>query len=68
MLISLERLILPLSFVLGKPYYNNAAEYQDLIMGLEMTLDMKVPQLDVYGDSQFDHQSTLGQITNMLLC
>ncbi|XP_015163276.1 uncharacterized protein [Solanum tuberosum] len=47
-----ERLILPFSFVLGETCSNNAAEYQALIVGLEMTSDMKIPQLDVYGDSQ----------------
>ncbi|KAH0737071.1 hypothetical protein KY290_035776 [Solanum tuberosum] len=50
-LISPEQLILTFSFVLGETYSNNAAEYQDLIVGLEMALDMKIPQLDVYADS-----------------
>ncbi|XP_049397385.1 uncharacterized protein LOC125861563 [Solanum stenotomum] len=36
----------------GETCSNNAAEYQALIVGLEMALDMKIPQLDVYGDSQ----------------
>ena len=44
-LISPERLILPFSFVLGETYSNNAAEYQVLIVGLEMTSDMKISQL-----------------------
>ncbi|XP_015166801.1 uncharacterized protein [Solanum tuberosum] len=51
-LISPERQILPFSFVLGETCSNNAAEYQALIVGLEMASDMKIPQLDVYGDSQ----------------
>ncbi|XP_049362259.1 uncharacterized protein LOC125826948 [Solanum verrucosum] len=51
-LISPEQLILPFSFIQGETCSNNAAEYQALIVGLEMALDMKIPQLDVYGDSQ----------------
>ncbi|XP_069155637.1 uncharacterized protein [Solanum lycopersicum] len=51
-LISLERLILQLSFVLAKTCSNNGAKYQDLTVGFEMTSHMKIPHLDVYGDSQ----------------
>ncbi|XP_069150859.1 uncharacterized protein [Solanum lycopersicum] len=50
-LISPEGLILPFSFVLGETCSNNVAEYQALIVGLEMASDMKNPQLDVSGDS-----------------
>ena len=31
---------------------NNMAEYQALILGLQMALEMGVKDLDVYGDSQ----------------
>ena len=51
-LISPERLILPFSFILGETCSKNAAKYQALIVGLEMASDMKISQLDVYGDSQ----------------
>ena len=51
-LIFQERLILPFSFVLGETCLNNAAKYQALVVGLEMASDMKIPQLDVYGESQ----------------
>ncbi|KAH0720316.1 hypothetical protein KY284_005346 [Solanum tuberosum] len=59
-LISPERLILPFSFVLGQTCSNNASEYQALIVGLEMAIDMKIPQLDVYGDSQLIINQLLG--------
>ncbi|KAH0661855.1 hypothetical protein KY284_026786 [Solanum tuberosum] len=59
-LISPERLILPFSFVLGETCSNNAAEYQASIVGLEMASDMKIPQLDIYGDSQLIINQLLG--------
>lgn len=60
MLISPERLILPFSFVLGETCFNNAAVYQVLIIGLEMASDMKIPQLDIYGDSKLIINQLLG--------
>ncbi|XP_015086920.1 uncharacterized protein LOC107030024 [Solanum pennellii] len=47
-----EQLILPILFVLGETCSNNDAEYQASIVGLEMASYMKIPELDVYGDSQ----------------
>ncbi|XP_075077158.1 uncharacterized protein LOC142163904 [Nicotiana tabacum] len=41
-LISPERQVFPFSFVLGETCSNNAVEYQALIVGLEMELDMKI--------------------------
>jgi len=32
---------------------NNIAEYQPLILGLEMTVNIKMPHLKVFRDSQF---------------
>ncbi|XP_075098969.1 uncharacterized protein LOC142175865 [Nicotiana tabacum] len=52
MLISPERQVFPFSFVLGETCSNNAAEYQALIVGLEMALDMKILQLEIYDDSK----------------
>ncbi|XP_047259258.1 uncharacterized protein Mb2253c-like [Capsicum annuum] len=60
MLILPERLILPFSFILGETCSNNAAEYQALIIGLEMASDMKIPQLDIYGDSMLIINQILG--------
>ncbi|XP_015078299.1 uncharacterized protein LOC107022106 [Solanum pennellii] len=51
-LISPKQLILPFSFVLDEACSNNVAEYEALIVGLVMESDMKIPQLDVYVDSQ----------------
>ncbi|XP_019258730.1 PREDICTED: uncharacterized protein LOC109236944 [Nicotiana attenuata] len=51
-LISPERQVLPFSFVLGETCSNNAAEYQALIVGLEIALEMKILQLEIYGDSK----------------
>ncbi|XP_047250115.1 uncharacterized protein LOC124885897 [Capsicum annuum] len=59
-LISIEKLILPFSFVLGEICSNNTAEYQVLIVGPEMALDMKIPQLDIYGDSKLIINQLLG--------
>ncbi|XP_009630743.1 uncharacterized protein [Nicotiana tomentosiformis] len=50
-LISPERQVLPFSFALGETCSNNAAEYQALIVGLEIALDMKILQLVIYCDS-----------------
>ncbi|XP_075091588.1 uncharacterized protein LOC142171783 [Nicotiana tabacum] len=59
-LISLERHVLPFSFALGKTCSNNAAEYQALIVGLEMALDMKILQLEIYDDSKLIISQLLG--------
>uniref|UniRef100_A0A2N9J370 Integrase catalytic domain-containing protein n=1 Tax=Fagus sylvatica TaxID=28930 RepID=A0A2N9J370_FAGSY len=44
--------ILPPWMMLNKPCSNNVAEYQALIAGLEMALDMKISYSEVYGDSK----------------
>ncbi|KAH0729708.1 hypothetical protein KY289_000896 [Solanum tuberosum] len=51
---------LTISFVLGETCSNNAVEYQALIVGLEMASDMKIPQLDIYSDSQLIINQLLG--------
>ncbi|XP_070026113.1 uncharacterized protein [Nicotiana sylvestris] len=43
--------VLPYSFTLTQLCSNNVAEYQTLILGLEMAVDMKQLQLQVFGDS-----------------
>ncbi|XP_055800368.1 uncharacterized protein LOC129869777 [Solanum dulcamara] len=60
MLISPERLILPFLFTLGETCSNNVAEYQALIIGLEMTSNMKITQLDIYGDFKLIINQLLG--------
>ena len=44
--------MLPFAFVLSEPCSNNVAEYQALIAGLQMALDMKISYLEVYGNSK----------------
>ena len=44
--------ILPFSFTLKQCFSNNVVEYQALILGLEMAVDMKQLHLQVFGDSQ----------------
>ncbi|XP_075111214.1 uncharacterized protein LOC142181692 [Nicotiana tabacum] len=59
-LISPERQVLPFSIVLGETCSNNASEYQALIVGLEMALDMKILPLEIYGDSKLIINQLLG--------
>ncbi|XP_033510867.1 uncharacterized protein [Nicotiana tomentosiformis] len=55
-LISPERQVWPFYFILGETCSNNAVDYQALIVGLEMALDMKILQLKIYGDSKLINQ------------
>ncbi|XP_049394584.1 uncharacterized protein LOC125858841 [Solanum stenotomum] len=52
--------ILPFSFSLKQCCFNNVAEYQALIVGLEMAVDMKQLNLQVFGDSQLVINQLLG--------
>ncbi|XP_020421404.1 uncharacterized protein LOC109949711 [Prunus persica] len=49
--VSRERHVLPYLFSLSELCSNNVAEYQALIMGLQMAVEMKISSLEVYGDS-----------------
>jgi len=51
-LVSPEKHILTYSFALTHLCSNNVAEYQALVLGLQMALEMGIKDLDVYGDSQ----------------
>lgn len=44
--------VLPLSFKLTFPCTNHIAEYEALILGLELASEMNVHDIDVFGDSQ----------------
>ncbi|XP_016475803.2 uncharacterized protein LOC107797418 [Nicotiana tabacum] len=59
-LISLERQVLPLSFVLDETCSINAAEYQALIFCLEMAIEIKILQLEIYSDSKLIINQLLG--------
>nr|XP_009780945.1 PREDICTED: uncharacterized protein LOC104229914 [Nicotiana sylvestris] len=52
--------LLPYSFTLTQLCSNNIAEYQALILGLEMAVEMKWLQLQVFGDSQLVVNKILG--------
>ncbi|CAL8084296.1 unnamed protein product [Prunus armeniaca] len=49
--VSPERHILPYSFTLSELCSNNVVEYQALIMGLQMPVEMNISSLEVYDDS-----------------
>ncbi|KAG9453929.1 hypothetical protein H6P81_006833 [Aristolochia fimbriata] len=49
--VSPRRDLLPYSFVLTHNYSNNEAEYQAILLGLSMVVEMKLLQLNIYGDS-----------------
>ncbi|XP_057789942.1 uncharacterized protein LOC131006784 [Salvia miltiorrhiza] len=55
-----ERQVLPFSFTLTENCSNNVAEYQALILGLEMALNMQQSHLKVYGDSKLVVNQILG--------
>ncbi|KAA0056054.1 uncharacterized protein E5676_scaffold451G00690 [Cucumis melo var. makuwa] len=51
-LISLEKHMLPYCFALAELCSNNVAKYQALIIGLQMTLEIGVSFIEIYGDSK----------------
>ncbi|TYK24161.1 RNase H family protein [Cucumis melo var. makuwa] len=51
-LISPEKHMLPYSFALAELCSNNVAEYQALIIGLQMALEIGVSFIEIYGDSK----------------
>jgi len=52
--------LIPYSFSLLEIYLNNVAEYEALIIVLELTLEIRVDQLAVFGDSQLIIQQING--------
>ena len=52
--------IIPYSFNLTSAVSNNLAEYEALIIGLELALNMGLDSLTVYGDSQLVINQLLG--------
>ncbi|KAG9444492.1 hypothetical protein H6P81_015832 [Aristolochia fimbriata] len=49
--VSPKKDLLPYSFVLTHNFSNNEAEYQAILLGLGIAVEMKLPQLNIYGDS-----------------
>ena len=58
--VSLQRQILLYSFSLSELYSNNVAEYQALIVGLQMAIKMGISQLEIFGDSKLVINQILG--------
>ncbi|XP_073271457.1 uncharacterized protein [Primulina huaijiensis] len=58
--VTYEGEVLSYSFALTQNCSNNVAEYQALILGLEMAVNMKQLRLQVYGDSQLVVNQLLG--------
>jgi ribonuclease HI len=52
--------IIPYSFTLTSAVSNNSAEYEALIIGLELAINMGLDSLTVYGDSQLVINQLLG--------
>ena len=50
--VSPDKYMIPHAFSLLEPCSNNAAEYQALIIGLELTLESGITMLEAFGDSQ----------------
>ncbi|XP_075074360.1 uncharacterized protein LOC142161965 [Nicotiana tabacum] len=60
MFITSQGEVLTYSFTLTQRCSNNVAEYQTLILGLEMAVDIKQLQLQVFGDSNLVINQILG--------
>ena len=58
--ITLQEEILPFYFTLKQCCSNNVGEYQALILGLEMVVDIKQLYLQIFGDSQLVINQLLG--------
>ena len=53
--------LVPYSFSLLKICSNNVADYEAIIIGLELTIEMRIDHLEVFGDSQLVIRQINGQ-------
>ncbi|XP_074315068.1 uncharacterized protein LOC141651248 [Silene latifolia] len=53
--------LMPYSFTLTRLCSNNMAEYQALILGLQMAIEIGVRDMDIYGDSKLVVNQVLGE-------
>ncbi|XP_074301034.1 uncharacterized protein LOC141632380 [Silene latifolia] len=53
--------IMPYAFTLTQLCTNNMAEYQALILGLQMAIEIGVRDMDIYGDSKLVVNQVLGE-------
>ena len=51
-LVSPQNYVIPRAFSLTEPYSNNATEYNALLIGMQITDDIGVKNLEAYGDSK----------------
>ncbi|CAM8892537.1 unnamed protein product [Rhodiola kirilowii] len=58
--VSPENHLLPFSFTLTQLCSNNMAEYQALLLGLQMARQISIGKMDIYGDSQLIINQVLG--------
>ncbi|CAM9002129.1 unnamed protein product [Rhodiola kirilowii] len=59
--VSPENHLLPFSFTLTQLCSNNMAEYQALLLGLQMARQIRIDEMDIYGDSQLVINQVLGE-------
>ncbi|XP_074299447.1 uncharacterized protein LOC141630550 [Silene latifolia] len=53
--------LMPYAFTLTQLCMNNMAEYQALILGLQMAIEIGVRDMDIYGDSELVVNQVLGE-------
>ncbi|CAM8896658.1 unnamed protein product [Rhodiola kirilowii] len=58
--VSPENHLLPFSFTLTQLCSNNMAEYQALLLGLQVARQISIDKMDIYGDSQLVINQVLG--------
>jgi ribonuclease HI len=58
--VTLDEAITPYSFTLNSAVSNNTAEYEALIIGLEMAQNMGLKMIQIYGDSLLIINQLLG--------
>ena len=51
-LVSSQNYIIPRAFSLTKPYSNNVAEYNALLIGMHIADEIDIKNLEAYGDSK----------------
>ena len=61
MFVSPQRQILLYSFSLSELCSNNIAEYQALVIGLQIAIEMGISQLEIFGDSKLIINQVLEQ-------
>ncbi|KAG9449464.1 hypothetical protein H6P81_009429 [Aristolochia fimbriata] len=57
--------LLPYLFVLTQNYSNNEAEYQAILLGLGMAVEMKLPQLHIYDDLALVIKQLIGEFESL---